>query len=416
MVGEEISRLRKNFIISTMKSFALVAILIGIFVNVFVLLIDGIQVYTTLNKISDGYISGDLYQDKKVGGFNPFAMVTVQGLRYFKVEADPDTDAIYAMDKINLTDLDSSAAETIAKKALNLPGEFGRYEEYFFKKSTLDNGRILIVCIDHREGIYNFLRLFLITGIVVVFSLLLILVLVRYSSLKAIMPEIRNMRHQKEFITNASHELKTPLAVIRADTEFIEMTQGKSEWTESIMNQIDRMNGLIQNLVMITRSSEQNADNETETKLSDLLKETIDPFAALIKREQKTITMDIQDDVTLNCDPSKMRMLVTVLIDNAIKYCDDNGEISVVLSQGWNKKNAYFAVSNSYASGADVNYKRFFERFYRADSSHHVEKNSKSGYGVGLSVAESVAGQHGGKISVDWKDGIINFRCNLRAV
>lgn len=416
MGGEEISRLRKNFIRSTMRSFVLFSILIGIFVNVFVLLIDGVQIVSTLDKIADGYVSGNLYQDPRTDGFHPFSLVTVQGIRFYKVEVDPKTNTTYDLEKINLSELYDSDANTITKKVMKIPADFGRYGEYFYKKRNLDNGRVLLICLNYGEGLYNFMRLIMITIVVIVLSLICILILIRYSSLRAIMPEIRNMRHQKEFITNASHELKTPLAVIRADTEFIEMTQGQNEWTESIMNQIDRMNGLIQNLVMITRSSEQNADNETDTEISKLIQETIDPFTALIKREEKTITMNIQEDVILKCDPSKIRMLVTVLIDNAIKYCDDNGDISVVLSQGWNKKNAYFAVSNSYASGADVNYKRFFERFYRADSSHHVEKNSKSGYGIGLSVAESIAGQHGGKISVDWKDGIINFRCNLRAV
>ena len=416
MGGAEISRLRKNFIRSTMKSFVLVSILIGVFVNVFVFLIDGGQIYSTLDKIADGYVSGNLYQDPRTDGFHPFSMDAVQGIRFFKIEVDPKTNTTYDLDKVNLSELYDSDATIITKKIMKISGKFGRYGEYFYKKRNLDNGRVLLICLNYREGLYNFMRLIMITIVVIMLSLFCILILIIYSSLRAVMPEIRNMRHQKEFITNASHELKTPLAVIKADTEFIEMTQGQNEWTESIMNQVDRMNGLIQNLVMITRSSEQNADNETETELSKLLGETIDPFAALIKREDKTITMNIQEDVSLTCDPSKIRMLVTVLIDNAIKYCDDHGNITVVLSQGWNKKNVYFAVSNSYASGADVNYKRFFERFYRADSSHHVDKNSKSGYGIGLSVAESVASQHGGKISVDWKDEIINFRCNLRAV
>ena len=109
-------------------------------------------------------------------------------------------------------------------------------------------------------------------------------------------------------------------------------------------------------------------------------------------------------------DSSKIRQLTTLLVDNAVKYCDEGGKIEVTAGQIKNGRGAALTVSNSYAEGADVDYSRFFERFYRQDSSHNIDKG---GYGIGLSLAESICSQYGGDIRAQWKDGVISFICQL---
>ena len=229
---------------------------------------------------------------------------------------------------------------------------------------------------------------------------------------KLIQPEIENSRRQKQFITNASHELKTPLAVIRANTELLEVTEGENEWTRSTLNQVDHMSGLIQNLVLISKAQErEDTSILSEIDASGIVKQTISSFEPLAKNKGKELESKVDDNVSVVADESKLRQLTTILLDNAIKYCDDGGKISVALSQLKRGKNKIrLVVSNNYAEGEKIDCNRFFDRFYREDQSHNIDKG---GYGIGLSIAESICKQYGGSIRAMFKDGIICFICQI---
>ena len=112
----------------------------------------------------------------------------------------------------------------------------------------------------------------------------------------------------------------------------------------------------------------------------------------------------------MEAEPNQISQLTALLVDNAIKYCDDGGEITVELSQ----KGRYIRliVSNSYAEGANQDYRRFFDRFYREDEAH---TQGRGGYGIGLSIAEGLMEQYRGSIDVSWKDGVISFTCTFKA-
>ncbi|MDD6550639.1 MAG: HAMP domain-containing sensor histidine kinase, partial [Lachnospiraceae bacterium] len=214
----------------------------------------------------------------------------------------------------------------------------------------------------------------------------------------------------KQFITNASHELKTPLAVIKANTQVQEMMNGKDEWSESTMHQVDRMTGLIQNLVTIVRAEEkEDAGDRTDTDISEAIRDTVKSYAPVAENAGETLNQNIGDGIHMNAVESQIRQLATLLIDNAIKYCDEKGTIDVTVIQ--KGRGIRLSVSNSYADGKNVDYSKFFERFYRADQSHNVDKG---GYGIGLSIAESLVKQYNGSINASWKDGIITFDCILK--
>ena len=243
-----------------------------------------------------------------------------------------------------------------------------------------------------------------------VFGSILAFVIIRIFSNFAIRPEIRNAENQKKFITNASHELKTPLAVIRANTELEMMMHGEDEWNRSTMNQVDRMTGLIQNLVMIARADEKaNKEDMAETDVSKVVSDTADTFLPVATQSGKSMRKEISEGVTMLTNEAHIRQLVSLLVDNAIKYCDDGGEIGVLLSQ--KGKGVRIEISNSYAEGGSQDYSRFFDRFYRQDESHNIDKG---GYGIGLSIADSLVRRYKGKIDVSWKDGVISFVCVLK--
>ena len=142
--------------------------------------------------------------------------------------------------------------------------------------------------------------------------------------------------------------------------------------------------------------------------MSDVVNESIAPYKSLAAQEGIALKTNIDNDVKMLIEESKIRQLTAIIIDNAIKYCDDQGSISVSLLQ--NKKGAKLIVSNSYKNGSETDCSRFFDRFYREDKSHN---NRKSGYGIGLSIAEKICSDGGGSIKASWKDGIITFTCSL---
>ena len=171
------------------------------------------------------------------------------------------------------------------------------------------------------------------------------------------------------------------------------------------------MSGLIQNLVMITRSREQeNRGRREKVDVSVAVRESIAPFEPMIRQQGKTLERDIPDGITLVTDGSDIRQLTTLLSDNAVKYCDGGGAIRVSLEQNKRGRGALLTVSNSYAEGKNADISRFFDRFWREDASHNIDKG---GYGIGLSIAKSICENCGGSINAVWRDGMISFICQL---
>ena len=277
----------------------------------------------------------------------------------------------------------------------------------------MDNGDTELAMLDCTYMIYSRERLLYASAAVGILGLLGALVLVIIFSGKAIEPEIKNNEKQIQFLTNVSHELKTPLAVIQSNTELEEITNGESEFTKSTLRQVNRMNGLIKSLVMISKTKENTKSDLLATvDISAVASETLQEFTAMAEGENKSIVNDIDEGLTIKSDESTIRQLVMLLIDNAIKYCDDNGTITISLkSVKRGKTNVRLTVSNDYVEGANTDYKRFFDRFYREDESHNIDK---SGYGIGLSIAKNICEQNNGDISVEWNDGVISFICELR--
>ena len=339
--------------------------------------------------------------------------------RYFSVVFDANDNVrnvnvnhVASVDRGEAIDYAHAAVESYNKSLTVSLLDMGMTDTFYYRVKKLDDGGTMAVFLDcsfqmqvnHEVGVTTLV----ICGVGLVGCFLSVLFL----SKRAIRPEIESSRRQKQFITNASHELKTPLAVIRANTEVIEMLQGESEWTRSTMSQVDRMDGLVQNLVMIARSEEREDRSAMgEVDVSNLVIESVDPFQALARQEDKTLVCEVVDDVRMMADASAIQQLVTILVDNAIKYCDDHGEVVVGLASP-RRGRVTLTVSNTYAEGKNAEFNKFFERFYRDDEAH----SNEGGYGIGLSVAESICTRYGGSIKAGWKNGMAVFTCQLKSV
>ena len=171
------------------------------------------------------------------------------------------------------------------------------------------------------------------------------------------------------------------------------------------MHQVKRMSALVNNLIRLARMEESGKNLViNEIDLSELTEEMAEEFVAVAEKEGKHIIKNITEEIKIMSDKNFVRELLSILIDNAVKYCDDNGSIEIALQHSI--KSVKIIVTNDYAEGNCVDCQRFFDRFYRADTSHN---SAKGGYGIGLSMAQEIISLLKGKISADWKKGKISF-------
>ena len=241
---------------------------------------------------------------------------------------------------------------------------------------------------------------------IITFGLIIVFIVISALTKRILKPIIANIENQKQFITNAGHELKTPLAVIMADVDVLEMTMGEeNEWVNSIKSQANRLNVLVKSLLSLSNIEEGKQEfHTTQFSITKVIKESIQDFKALL--QNKNVIFDDSKDVIINADLNMIKQLITIFLDNGIKYTPDNGTIEIKAEkQG---KNVKLEFSNTCENVRSINTKKLFERFYRGDKSRN---KTKEGYGIGLSIAKSIVDIHKGKISAFiTKDDRICFR------
>lgn len=417
MNEREIHKLKNRFIAIAMLSIFAAMLFIGLAVNCASLLITRNSVNRVLNvMLANPAIVLEEYKEHNSNAptIEEIFAPEFKHNQLFLFIFDQEGNLLETTSNIQTSDYVSAVSE-IAEETLSKRGNSGHERNYFYKDSTTEDGKIVVAMIEGSEILAFEYRLFYITLALAFFGMLITYFLVRHFSKRATRPAIEANIRQKEFITNASHELKTPLAVIRANTEMIEVLEGENEWTESTLRQVDHLNVLIQNLVMIAKSQEKENKSElSQINASKVVSDSINPYGVLAEQSGKTIEQSIQPDVMITADESKIRQLASLLIDNAIKYCDENGTIRVELDRlhsGIRSGGLRLVVSNDYAAGKDIDTSHFFDRFYREDQSHNQDKG---GYGIGLSIAESITRQYQGSIEAKWEDGRISFICILK--
>lgn len=330
--------------------------------------------------------------------------------RYFTVSYDKD-GSLDRIDTGHIAAVSSSEAICYAEDAAEKGGQNQYIENYKYTISEREDGGLLYIFLDCQKDIAT-KNVFLVISIsIAVTGYLLVCVMIIIFSKRAVKPFIEGYEKQRRFITDAGHEIKTPLAIISANTEVIEMTSEPSEWTESIKNQITRLDGLIANLMSLARM-EENSVKYTfrEFDLSSAANDTIDPFITLADTKGKVLESDIESGIFYTGDEGAVRQLISILVENAVKYCDDGGFIRVELYKTAKGKSIKLEVINSCENPPDGDLSKLFDRFYRYDESRsRNDGDQKSGYGVGLSIAKAVCEAHKGKISAKADKGNITF-------
>lgn len=276
---------------------------------------------------------------------------------------------------------------------------YGNVGPYRYLVKDTDSGK-MITFLDRSQDMRTATQLFIISIFTALIGLACICILMILLSDKLIQPFKTNHEKQKQFITDAGHELKTPLAIIKTNAEVLECCYGENEWINSIKNQTNRLDGLVKGLLQLARSNEMHNDNaHIVFPLSAAVYEVAEPFITMAKQNGHELKLDIAPNIEYNGDAQAISTLVSILIDNAIKYASDGGDIRVTLTRPGKStaRTAKLVVDNATSIDDKENLNRFFERFYRPDSSR---SRQTGGYGIGLSVAKNIIESHKGKITV----------------
>ncbi len=318
--------------------------------------------------------------------------------RYFSVFFDEGHHVI-SVNTGKVKAVDTSAAIEYAQEVLEngkSSGFIGNYR-YIVYASGTETHMIFLDCNRNLET----LRAFIVTGISVSLAgLFAVLLLMIFLSGRIVKPFIRNYEKQKRFITDAGHELKTPLTIIDADAEILEMDLGSNEWLGDIRTQTKRLADLTNTLILLARMDEEQPQlNMIEFPLSDVVEETADAFQSLAKTREKTLNMSITPMIAMRGDENAIRRLTGILLDNAVKYADPHGVITLRLEK---QRNAILlSVMNTTEHISREDLPHLFDRFYRTDQSRNARTG---GYGLGLSIASAIVAAHKGKITASTKD------------
>lgn len=326
--------------------------------------------------------------------------------RYFSVLTN-SAGTIREVDSSQLLAVNEDALESIQKKAerkLSKAGKCAFIEDFRCTRVTEKSGTRYIY-LDCSRSLDNFRAFRNVSILVCLIGVTIISALIIFFSGKILRPVAESYEKQQRFITDAGHEIRTPLTIINADISVLEMEQEgdePNEWLEDIRQQTRRLSNLTEELVYLTRMEEvrKTSVNMKRLNFSKIVGDVAHSFESRALVSEKKYDCSVADDLFLRGDESALRKLVSILLDNAFKYSSDSGDIRLrFYRQG---KNIFLTVSNSVDEIQKESIPHFFDRFYRADSSRNSETG---GHGIGLSIARAVVRAHDGKIAAYTPDG-----------
>ena len=379
--------LRKKFIITAVGSVAVVITVLALALNFINFNKLEEKIDTTLLDASKSQAITKIFSedgDDLVITKNSTNPTDYNGFSIAKVDSDGEIIKAYRDDTLVSN---HDALQSKVEQALEKGGTSGFIGTYRFLKVETEVGNLILFlnCQRELDSFESFAKNSILISIFVIVSVLIMIILI---SKKVIAPIQETYIKQKQFITGASHELKTPLAIISSNADVLEMENGNSKWTNNIHNQVDRLTSLVNSLVVFSRMEEKDTVERESFDLTEVLQSRIADFNELANFQKKYIVTNITSNLNYYGEKESIIQLMDILLENSIKYAPENSDILVSLEK--NRKYAILKVSNK----ADVkkgDLSKVFDRFYRLDESRN---SNIKGYGIGLSMAQLIAEKH----------------------
>ena len=316
-----------------------------------------------------------------------------------KIDLDTKNEIINVSSRLNTDDLDVNG---IVEKVINNSSDMSKVkvngESFSYLKESVNKG-IRIVLISRtfqQEVLWNLLRTFIIVGLL---SLIVLFFISIYFTNKAIIPLEETFKKQKQFIADASHELRTPLTIIKTNISLLrenkhQTIESQGKWVNYIDSQASRMSTLINEMLSLANLDANKKKGEViNFNLSKMLNDSLLVFEVVIFEKGLILKENISQDIFINGEMDQIKKLISILMDNAIKYTDKSGKITVSLNVERNK--AKLVINNTGDGIKKEHLEKIFERFYRVDDSRD---RGTGGYGLGLSIAKAISEEHKGKI------------------
>lgn len=303
----------------------------------------------------------------------------------------------------------SSQIKDYALEVANKKSDTGIIGNYIYRVEKQRENEIRVILVENEDAISHIKLLIVISIVISIIALIIIYIISKNVSELIVKPVEETFSKQVQFISDASHELKTPLAVIEANADVLESEQGKSKWLTYIQNEIESMNKLINELLLLAKI--ENIDSIREKEEFDLSQEAemvTSMFESMAYEKNVKINTKIEENVKIIGQKEDIEHILSTLIDNAIKHTESGKEIEVLLNKS--KDNILIQVKNQGEPIPKEERNKIFERFYRIDKSRN--RNEKR-YGLGLAIAKSMVEKYKGSIEVDCKDGFTIFNVKI---
>lgn len=393
-----IEKLRKRFFRISMIAMTAAMILVTAAINVINWLNVRSEMTETLSMLAENEGRPLETKDSRFEGRNIHQRNRMSESSFFAASWSGEKGAAL-LGPIRLDTINETEAMALVEQAAARGNENGRIGDYLYVRSEDQLGRVHYVFLNGETRLSEVRNLVYFSLAACIAGILLAMLAVSRFSRRAIEPILKNEKQQKQFITDASHELKTPLTVISANMDVLSMDVPGNTWIRSTQKQVAQMRRLVDELVYLSRLEESDRIMETaKVDINPLLEEVAEPFAAMAEFQGKKMEIQAEKDLTVQGNAAAIQRMISTLCDNAVKYAAEEG--SILIRAEKEGRQVALRFSNTVETALTKEQcERLFQRFYRADESR--SKGSKSGFGIGLSIAAAIAEKHGGSIGAE---------------
>lgn len=393
-----LKKMQNRFILASMAAFGLVMLLLVAGINIASYVRMSVSQREMMERISDYNRRIEKQPGKKIPPISDMPWAggpnTEFTKRFFVVRCDEE-GVVSLFHRDYISSIDEQTAEEYAEKILERKRKSGKYGDYRYLVENTESG-YEITFLNVSDDMAFAQTLLLVSLIIGAGSFLVVTALVVLLSGRAIHPYAKNIERQKQFITNAGHELKTPITSILTSADILACDYGENEWVENVRKQGARLTRLTEDLIALSRLDEDRPlPKPVCFSLSEAAWEISESTAVLAKAKRRRYEQSIEENLRMKGDRSLIQQLLSILLENAVKYSPEDGSLRLDICR--KRGRIRIEVSNTCKLEDDTDIERWFDRFYRQDK---ARSGQTGGTGIGLSMAQAIVEAHGGEISI----------------